>query len=263
MAVSVTSSPRLLRREPGRLERRLDERRRRRPPESCLPERLTQVTKPSRQEAVAAASGGLPARLAQHELAERQDQPGRLGDRDEARRAGRAAGRRGPAQERLDADDLADVEVDLRLVVDGELAALEAEPQLVLEPEQLAELAGHLVAEDLVAAAAGLLGRVHRDVGVAGSAPRCSPVRRGGRRCRCWRRARARGRRRRAGSARRSSSRPAIATALPLVRALEEQRELVAAEPGERVARADDRRRSAAATAVGAAGRRRRGRGCR
>ena len=46
----------------------------------------------------------------------------------------------------------------------------------MLEPEQLAELARHLVAEDLVAAAAGLLGRVHRDVGVRGSAPRSSPA---------------------------------------------------------------------------------------
>ena len=58
------------------------------------------------------------------------------------------------------------LERDLRLVVDAELAALQAEPELVLEPEQLAELAGHLVVEHLVAAAAALLGRVHRDVGV-------------------------------------------------------------------------------------------------
>ena len=49
----------------------------------------------------------------------------------------------------------------------GELAALEPEPQLVLEPEQLAELARHVEAEDLVAAAAGLLGGVHGDVGLA------------------------------------------------------------------------------------------------
>ena len=47
----------------------------------------------------------------------------------------------------------------------AELLALQTEPQLVLESERLAELARHLSAEDLVAAAPGLLGRVHRDVG--------------------------------------------------------------------------------------------------
>ena len=69
--------------------------------------------------------------------------------------------------ERLDADDGVRVEVDQRLVVDAELAALEAEPKLVLEAEQLAELARHPVLVELVAAAAGLLRRVHGDVRVA------------------------------------------------------------------------------------------------
>ena len=67
--------------------------------------------------------------------------------------------------------------VDLRLVVHAELAALEPEPQLVLEPEQLAELACHVVLEDLVPAAAGLLGRVHRDVGVADQVLARPPIR--------------------------------------------------------------------------------------
>jgi hypothetical protein len=73
-----------------------------------------------------------------------------------------------PAQQRLGADDRPRVERDLGLVVDGELVALERQPQLVLEPEQLA----HLVAEDLGAAGAGLLGGVHGDVGRHGQRQR-------------------------------------------------------------------------------------------
>jgi predicted TPR repeat methyltransferase len=67
---------------------------------------------------------GLGARLAQHEFAQRLDQARRLGDWDEA--AGRHDPAAGgvPAQECLDADDRPGREVDLRLVVDGELATL-------------------------------------------------------------------------------------------------------------------------------------------
>src|SRR5439155_13341997 len=74
------------------------------------------------------------------------------------------AARRVPAEQRLDADHVSVLEVDLGLVVEGELAPLQAEPELVLEPEQLSELPGHVVAEELEAAAPCLLGRVHRDV---------------------------------------------------------------------------------------------------
>ena len=85
----------------------------------------------------------------------------------------RPRGRRGPAQERLDADD--------RCASRGRSPAgsgrvssprWRATPQLVLEPEHLAELAGHVVPEDLTGAAPGLLRRVHGDVRVADQAPR-------------------------------------------------------------------------------------------
>ena len=56
-------------------------------------------------------------------------------------------------------------EVDLRLIVNAELAALQPLAQLVLEPEQLAQLVCHVRPEHLAVAAAASLRRVHRDVG--------------------------------------------------------------------------------------------------
>ena len=157
-----------------------------------------------------------------------------------------------PAQQRLDADDRARCRaIDLGLVVDAELVPLEAEPQLVLEPEQLAELARHVVVEHLVAAAPRFLRRVHRHVGVANqllaapgppggsTIPMLAPS---------------------------ASSWPAIASAprahssrrlrqrdgVGFVGAVEQQRELVAAQPRERVAGPGDLREALARLPGGA-----------
>ena len=62
---------------------------------------------PLGQEPVLPPPRRLGARLAEHELAEPEDQPGRLGDAEEPVRRNEAAARRVPADERLDADDLA------------------------------------------------------------------------------------------------------------------------------------------------------------
>src|SRR5204862_5758696 len=62
---------------------------------------------------------------------------------------------------------LARAEIDLGLVVDANLASPERQAQLVLESQRLDELVSELVAEDLDAAAAPLLGGVHGDVGAA------------------------------------------------------------------------------------------------
>jgi hypothetical protein len=51
--------------------------------------------------------------------------------------------------------------------MEDELAPLEPQPELVLQPQQLAELAGHVVVKELEAPTPGLLGGVHRNVGVA------------------------------------------------------------------------------------------------
>ena len=119
------------------------------------------------QQALGLPPHGLLAGLAQGELTELHDHAGGLGCRDELSRRDGAARRRGPAQQGLDTHDRSAHDLDLRLVVEREFVALQSESELVLEAERLPELARHLTAEDLVAAAARLLGGVHGDVGAA------------------------------------------------------------------------------------------------
>ena len=75
----------------------------------------------------------LPAPLQQHEAADGHDQPGLLGHREELLRQQQAAPRVVPAQQGLEARHLAAREVDERLVVDPELAALDRPAQVGLE----------------------------------------------------------------------------------------------------------------------------------
>jgi hypothetical protein len=77
----------------------------------------------------------LPAGLAQHPAADRHDQAGLLGERDELERRHEPALGVVPAHERLDAGDPAVVELDDRLVVELELAVLERALQVGLELE--------------------------------------------------------------------------------------------------------------------------------
>src|SRR5437870_13274197 len=72
-----------------------------------------------------------------------------------------------PAKQRLDSDDRGRPERDRWLVVDAERPTLQSEAQLVLEAEQLPDLARHLVLKDLVAPSTRLLRRIHRHVRVA------------------------------------------------------------------------------------------------
>ena len=67
----------------------------------------------------------LPAGLAQHEPADRDDQPGLLGQRDEVQRRDQPAVGVLPADQRLDAGQPAGRQFDDRLVVDDELAVLD------------------------------------------------------------------------------------------------------------------------------------------
>src|SRR5439155_12630059 len=100
---------------------------------------------PFREGRIREPPRGLGARFVEHELAERDDEPSRLRGGNELGGRNGAPRRRVPPQERLDADDLGGVERDLGLVVEAELATLEREPQLVLEAEELSELASHVV----------------------------------------------------------------------------------------------------------------------
>ena len=68
------------------------------------------------------------------------DEAGLLGERDERQRRDQAAGRVLPADERLEPDDPVGREVDQRLVVEAQLAALDRAPQVVLEVDPLERL---------------------------------------------------------------------------------------------------------------------------
>ncbi len=99
--------------------------------------------------------------------ADRLDQAAVLGDRDELGRVEQAALGVLPADQRLEAGDLAGAQVDHRLVVEGELLAVERVPQLPFDLQPAHRAGPHLGVEEDAAGAAALLGPVHRRVGVA------------------------------------------------------------------------------------------------
>ena len=111
----------------------------------------------------------LPARLVQHVTAQRQDQPGLLGHRDEPRRADQAVGGVPPPHQRLGAHDVLLVQRVERLVVHLELVPLEPLAQIGLDLQPLGGAGSHggLVEHPVDAAAALGLGVVHGHVGVA------------------------------------------------------------------------------------------------
>ncbi len=107
----------------------------------------------------------LGAGRAQHRAAERQDQSGGLGQRDEAARLQQAALRMRPAHQRLDADQLA-LQVDLRLVVQQQLAGVDGGAQVGLQRGARGDHGLHFGLEEAHPVAAGDLGLRQRDVGV-------------------------------------------------------------------------------------------------
>ena len=109
----------------------------------------------------------LAARLLDHPHADGHDEAGLFGDVDELRRHERAALGMLPAQQRLDADDEAALEVDGRLVDDAQLVAVERAAQRGLDVEAFDERRAHAFVVDLVARPASLLREVHGGVGVA------------------------------------------------------------------------------------------------
>jgi hypothetical protein len=84
----------------------------------------TDVARPLRRHA---------QRLAQHPLADRHDEPGRLGGRDELVRAQEAPVRVLPADQRLEAGNLVALDVEQRLKVESELAVGQRAAQPALE----------------------------------------------------------------------------------------------------------------------------------
>ncbi len=109
----------------------------------------------------------LPARLAQHPLAERDDHAGLFRDRDEVYRRDEAALRVLPADERLEAAQAEVFERDDGLVVEHELVAFERAAHVGFELQEVDGARVHRLVEDFVARLAERLGAVHGGVGVA------------------------------------------------------------------------------------------------
>ncbi len=107
------------------------------------------------------------AGVLQHPAPERDDLARLLRHRDELPRQHAAVHGVLPAHEGLDAEQLRGLQVDDRLELEEELAPGECLVQVVLEPQPLAQLFLHALVEYHVAALARGLGVVHRDVRVA------------------------------------------------------------------------------------------------
>jgi len=111
--------------------------------------------------------GELLERLAEHEHREPAHEAGALGERDERVRADEPALRVAPANQRLHPDHATVLEFHDRLVVHHELLVDEGPLQFRPLARLLHQVGVHGRVEDRVPVAAGRLGRVHREVGVA------------------------------------------------------------------------------------------------
>ena len=117
--------------------------------------------------AVALPLPELPARLVEDPPAQRNDEPGLLGDADELLRADRAAAGMLPADEGLGAHDLVGGQVDLGLEHERELALEKGAAEVVLQMQPLYGPVLEVVLEHLEAVAPPLLGQVEGRVGHA------------------------------------------------------------------------------------------------
>ena len=120
----------------------------------------------SRRVAHPVPAPDLGAGGAQDPGADRHDQAGLLGQRDELGRRHQPEIGVEPAQQRLDAEHRPVGEADLGLVVDHELAVLERLPQPALQHQPLERRRVHVVGVELVVVAALLLRARQRVVGV-------------------------------------------------------------------------------------------------
>ena len=108
----------------------------------------------------------LGAGAVQGPVADRDDLPGFLGDRDEHRRRHFAAGRMRPAQQRLAGRHAAGAQIDQRLEIERELVQGQRVAQVEFERAALLHRRLHVSGEEAVAAAAAILGGVERHVGL-------------------------------------------------------------------------------------------------
>src|SRR6202034_4415471 len=108
----------------------------------------------------------LPAGRVEHPLPQNVDLSTSLGDRDKDGRRDIAAFMMPPAQQRFQSDDTAGSELDLRLIMELELAALDGAAQVVGEDHAFPHLPIEFGAVEPHAIAAVLLGAIEREVGL-------------------------------------------------------------------------------------------------
>ena len=108
----------------------------------------------------------LPGGAVEDEEAERDDQAGALGHRDEIGRRDAAELRVVPADQRLEAGDRLVVEPDDGLIEDLDLLAAEGPAEVRLQRGEVGAVLAERRAEGLDAVAAEPLGVVHADLGV-------------------------------------------------------------------------------------------------
>src|SRR5581483_1296263 len=109
----------------------------------------------------------LAAGFAHHPVADRHDQAGLLDHRNKLARRDQPLVRVLPPDERLKALQPAAVERDNRLVMEDEFAALDRAAQVIFQMQAAHGLRVHGLVENLVAGNAVRLGAVHRRIGVA------------------------------------------------------------------------------------------------
>ena len=171
MVVGVLHERRLgqLEAQPPRLQPALEQRRHQGRDEVGLAElagRQVDVDRERPAPGLVAPAGQLGRRLPQDPGADRHDQPGLLGQRDERRRRHEPELGMVPPHEGLDAGHGPGRELDDRLVEHPQLVTLDGPVQGTLGLEVFDRLGPHGGVEELAPGPALLLGPVHRRVGV-------------------------------------------------------------------------------------------------
>ena len=132
----------------------------------CRAERLTLTTRSPAPE-IPAPSAELAAGLVEHPGADRHDQAGVLRDRNEFGREHQSAARVMPAQQRLEPGEPRARQRDDRLVVDLQLVPFERPAQILFEPQPFFGRGEHRRVEDFAAGLAQFLRPIHRGIRVA------------------------------------------------------------------------------------------------
>src|SRR3954447_12951971 len=109
----------------------------------------------------------LPSRFGQHPPSERQDQSCFFGDRNKFGWRHQPAHGMLPANERLQRDDAAGVEIELWLIMQDEFLTLDRVTEMCFELKPVKRGGSHLGVEDRVTRLAPRFRLVHRDVRLA------------------------------------------------------------------------------------------------